>query len=273
MQKKHTLILPTATLILLTACAFGGQAEPTPFPPPTEAPIEVPTAEPTPAPTATPEDMTILLGSKDTEIHDDEWMMDIFLSQPVMQKPESKADAFNQTIETLVLTEKSSFLGMVEENLEFQAENAQTFGYNSMYLEYYPTLTEHGIVSLHFTISNYIAGAAHPFSYASTLNYELETGRTLQMDNLFLPGSDYLGTISAQCIQIINETGYMDWPEGAEPIPENYLNWNITPDGILISFDPYQIAPYAVGPQQALVPYTALQPMIDPAGPLAPFLP
>lgn len=268
MQKKHSLLILTTALFLITACAFGGsKVEPTatPIPPPTEVP--------TPIPSPTPVDLTVLLSSKEIEIHDDELMMDVFLYQPVMEKPESKAAAFNQTVETLVLTEKSSFTDNIEENLDFQAENAQTFGYNSMYLEYYPTTTEHGIVSIHFTVSNYIMGAAHPFSYSSTLNYDLEEEKTLQLEELFLPSSEYLGPLAAQCIKIISETGYLDFPDGAAPEPDNYRNWNITPDGILISFDPYQIAPYAVGPQQALVPYTALQSVIDPAGPLGAFLP
>lgn len=268
MQKRRTILIVTAAFFLLSACAFGGSKAA-----PTATPAPSPTAEPTPAPTATPEDLTVLLSSKETEIHDDEWMMDIFLYQPVMEKPDSKADAFNQTVETLVQTEKSSFLSMVEENLEFQAEHPQTFGYNSLHLEYYPTATEHGIVSIHFTASIYIAGGAHPFSYTIPLNYELATGRTLQLENLFLPDSDYLGVLSTQSIQIISENGYMDWPEGAAPTSENYRNWNVTPDGILISFDPYQIAPYAVGPQQALVPYAALESMIDRDGPLGVFLP
>ena len=270
MQKRQPILIVTAAFFLLCACAFGAQPDPTATPVP---PTEVPTTEPTPAPTATPVDLTVLLNSKETEIHDDEWMMDIFLYQPVMEKPESKAAAFNQTVETLVLTEKSSFLSTVEENLEFQAEHPQTFGYNSLHLEYYPTVTEHGIVSIYFTASIYIAGAAHPFSYTIPLNYELATGRSLQLNNLFLPGSDYLGVLSTQCIQIISETGYLDWPEGAKPTPDNYRNWNITPDGILITFDAYQIAAGAVGPQQALVPYAALESIIDHDGPAGVFLP
>jgi Protein of unknown function (DUF3298) len=268
MQKKQSLLILTAAFLLLTACAFGGsKAEPT------ATPVPPPTAEPTPIPSPTPIDLTVVLSSQESEIHDDEMMMDIFLYQPVMEQPVSRAAAFNQTVETLVQTEISSFTSMIAENLDDQAELSQTFGFNSLYLEYYPTNTEHGLVSIHFTISTYVMGAAHPFSYSSTLNYALEEERILQPEELFLPGSDYLDVLSAQSIQIISTDGYLDWPEGAAPEPDNYRNWNITLDGILISFDPYQIAPYAVGPQQALVPYAALESLIDREGPLAPFLP
>jgi hypothetical protein len=268
MQKRRTILIVTAAFFLLNACAFGGSEAA-----PTATPVPPPTAEPTPIPSPTPIDLTVVLSSHESEVHDNEMMMDIFLYQPVMDQPESKAGGFNQTVETLVQTNINSFTDIVTDNMDDQAALSETFAFNSLYLEYYPTNTEHGIVSIHFTVSTYIMGAAHPFSYSSTLSYDLAQEKTLQLEELFLPGSDYLDVLSTQSIQIISENGYMDWPEGAAPTSENYRNWNVTPDGILISFDPYQIAPGAVGPQQALVPYSALQPMIDPAGPLASFLP
>ena len=41
------------------------------------------------------------------------------------------------------------------------------------------------------------------------------------------------------------------------------------PDGLLITFEMYQVAPGASGPMQVLVPYEHLQTVIDPQGPLA----
>ena len=53
---------------------------------------------------------------------------------------------------------------------------------------------------------------------------------------------------------------------------ENYRSWNITPKGLQITFDDYQVTPHAAGPQQVLVPYATLKALIDPAGPLAEFI-
>jgi hypothetical protein len=52
------------------------------------------------------------------------------------------------------------------------------------------------------------------------------------------------------------------------PTPENYRNWNIATDGLMITFDEYQVAAYAAGPQTVVVPYSELQAVIDPASPL-----
>jgi hypothetical protein len=37
---------------------------------------------------------------------------------------------------------------------------------------------------------------------------------------------------------------------------------------MLVFFDPYQVAPYAAGPQAVTIPYAALADVADPAGPL-----
>ena len=60
--------------------------------------------------------------------------------------------------------------------------------------------------------------------------------------------------------------------EGAKAVPENYRNWLVKPEGLEITFDPYQVGPYVAGPQYVTIPYKALIRVINPAGPLAPFL-
>lgn len=268
--KKIALVLIAIVLFLVPACTRPN-ANNAPLPP--EVPAS-PTEQPSPVPSETPAvEEPVVLHAQESETQNDALTMEIYLYQPVLEQPEDKASGFNQAVENLVQEQVNSFTGLVEENLADQESLSELGGCNSLYLEYLPTNTEHGLVSIKFTISTYNIGAAHPFSYSSTLNYNLETERILQLEELFLPESDYLGVLSEQSILIISEDGYMDWPEGAAPEPDNYRNWNITPEGILISFDPYQVAAYAAGPQQALVPYAVLESMIDREGPLDVLLP
>ncbi|MGB7924961.1 MAG: RsiV family protein, partial [Pyrinomonadaceae bacterium] len=60
--------------------------------------------------------------------------------------------------------------------------------------------------------------------------------------------------------------------EGAAAKEDNYGSWNITRKGLLITFDAYQVGPYAAGPQWVVVPYSALKEIIRADGPLAPFV-
>jgi len=56
---------------------------------------------------------------------------------------------------------------------------------------------------------------------------------------------------------------------GTEPTADNYAAWTITRKGLYVTFDPYQVAAYAAGPQYILVPYSVLKDIIKPDGPIA----
>ncbi|MGE5462475.1 MAG: RsiV family protein [Syntrophothermus sp.] len=129
--------------------------------------------------------------------------------------------------------------------------------------------------SFKFDFHFYSDGAAHPGLYSITLNYDLGQGRELALGDLFLPNSNYLEVIANSCITELSKQPGFEGPfaDGAKPTPENYRNWNITPDGLLITFDTYQVAPGASGPMQVLVPYDQLKEVIDPQGPLAGVVP
>ncbi len=146
----------------------------------------------------------------------------------------------------------------------------------SFYDQQYKLFSPPGnLVSLRFQIMVYIQGAAHPGTHMRTVNFDLEAGKDVQLYQLFLSGSDYLDKIANYCIAQLSTRGIDFDPSssGAKPLPENYRNWNITADGLLITFDEYQVAAYAAGPQEVTVPYTDLQTVIDPNGPLRQFLP
>ena len=126
------------------------------------------------------------------------------------------------------------------------------------------------IWSIKLDFSFYSDGAAHPGLYSLTVNYDLAQGKELALGDLFLPNSNYLEAISNYCIAELSKQPFFDsaFQEGAQPTLENYRNWNITKDGLMITFDEYQVAPYAAGPQTVVVPYSTLQTVINPQGPL-----
>jgi hypothetical protein len=131
------------------------------------------------------------------------------------------------------------------------------------------------IFSIKFDVEGYREGAAHPYHYSQTVNYNLEKGADVSLVGLFLPNTDYLQAISTYCIAQLKTRGFgFDdlITQGAAPTPDNYRSWNITPDGLLITFDEYQVAAYAAGPQTVTVPYSELKSLIDPNGLLGVFV-
>ncbi len=120
----------------------------------------------------------------------------------------------------------------------------------------------------------YMDGAAHPTSYSITFNYDLAAGRELRLGDLF-NNDAYLQTISDFCKAELSarDIGFSDplWQSGAAPLEENYKRWNLSDEGLVITFDVYQVAPYAAGPQTVIVPYEALRGMANPGGAISVF--
>lgn len=56
------------------------------------------------------------------------------------------------------------------------------------------------------------------------------------------------------------------------PTADNYAVWNITPDGLLITFNEVQVAAYAAGAQSVLVPFEVVHDLAAPNGPLDNFI-
>jgi hypothetical protein len=127
------------------------------------------------------------------------------------------------------------------------------------------------ILSIKFDIQTYYSGAAHPGEVSQTATYDLGGGKQLGLEDLFLPDVDYLGVLSKFCVTQLGtrDIGFQGFELGATATLQNYRNWNITPNGLMISFDEYQVAPYAAGPQTVVIPYSELASIILPDGPLA----
>jgi hypothetical protein len=130
------------------------------------------------------------------------------------------------------------------------------------------------LLSLKFAIMGYSDGAAHPYHYSQTLTFDLEQGQEVELADLFIPNSDYLQVIADYCKAELatRDIAFEAFSTGADPTEENYRNWNITAAGFQITFDEYQVAAYAAGPQIVAIPYSQLSSIIDPQGPAAQFI-
>jgi len=162
---------------------------------------------------------------------------------------------FNTYVEEIVIGLENSF--RTDANA---IPNDPNFGPNQSILDiqYQVMYFERGVISIYFDISLYMSGAAHPNGFSVVLNYDLVEGARINLVDLFLSGSDYLQTLSDYCKTNLASQGRLEFPDGALPNEVNYKSWNITPTGLMITFDPYQVGPYAMGFQVVDVPYADL---------------
>jgi hypothetical protein len=142
-------------------------------------------------------------------------------------------------------------------------------------------LANDDLVSIGFVIAGYSRGAAHPNSYTEAINYDLKNGQPLKLAELFQPAAAYLKVISTYCIDDLKKQAKAQgassltdkWIQtGAAPKPANYKSWIIRRKGLAITFDAYQVGPYAAGPQYVEIPYAALKEIIKTDGPLWQFV-
>jgi hypothetical protein len=131
----------------------------------------------------------------------------------------------------------------------------------------------HELLSILFEDEAYLGGA-HPGTFYSSLTYDATGGQTLTLADLFEPGADYLGLLSALSTTELQKRPGLTAEaiaQGASPQAENYTVWEVTPQGLLIVFQEYQVGPYAAGAQSVIIPYEVLAEQLDPAGPLGSF--
>lgn len=179
----------------------------------------------------------------------------------------------NAEIKALVSRQAAEFRKQAKEWMQENRPRGRSAGdppeASQLSVSYDVLAAAHGVVSLRFSGFTYFPGTAHPSHDHEVFTYSLRDGRALALEDLFKPGSAYLKTLSEYCIE---ELGLDDeWRQGAAPKRENFARWNITRNGLLITFGEYQVAPYVAGMPEVVIPFGELADVLRNDGPLAPF--
>lgn len=132
-------------------------------------------------------------------------------------------------------------------------------------------------ISVQFYEGYYFSGAAHPNNSSFAVNYDLVKYKAIGLGDVLT--GPWLDSISAICIRELRKLKGSDgeilddWIQsGAGPDPKNYSVWNITKEGLLITFVTYQVGSYAEGPSEVLVAYGDIKDLIKSDGLLAGFV-
>lgn len=139
----------------------------------------------------------------------------------------------------------------------------------SLYISYKVIETPFDIMSIQFSLSSYYGGA-HPTSYAETFVYDHRQEKILTLHDLF--NVDYLTALAELSFETLradlqkqNVEIDISWlAEGTDSIPDNYQFFVLTQQGLTFIFPAYQVAPYALGQQEVLLPYSKIQHLLVP---------
>jgi hypothetical protein len=181
-------------------------------------------------------------------------------------------EQINQEIKTKIDTEIELFIEEAN-SLELTAEAIAEsgFGKSGLYLNYAVYLLTDDYISLSLESSIYNSGAAHPYSYTEVFNYDVKNKKDILLVDMFVPDTMFWEAISATVIPKIKDKLYKDefadenWiSEGAGPDSKNFEAFNITENGFVFHFFPYQVAAYAAGPQAIEVKFEELGAILMP---------
>jgi hypothetical protein len=185
------------------------------------------------------------------------------------------ANDFNKAIEKMVTEEVNQF----KKNIALDRVHMQTLPVdmrkNSLKVDYdIDIIKPKGatLISVRITAEGMQAGRPHPYHNNRVVNFDLSTGKMLTLNDLFKKDSKFLQLIAAYTSKALNQKLKNDnWmvAQGTKPDANNFKNWNLQNDSILITFDDYQVAPYVYGSQEVEIPYSELKKVLSAKAPIA----
>jgi hypothetical protein len=180
----------------------------------------------------------------------------------------SAVDAFNQQMTKVINEEIAYFKQKVAEADTYQktlekskVKNRLTIDYNSAVIN----LEEEPIISIRLVVQGSITGIAHPFNRYRTVNFDIGSGKEIQLSELFKADSNYLEVISQLANAELSRKLHNNMlANGAASSEANFNNWNININGLRITFDETTVAPATLGSQSILIPYSTIKKIIEP---------
>jgi hypothetical protein len=173
---------------------------------------------------------------------------------PQISSSSREAREFNTWIERKVVGYASDFERRVNAEQRKWRRPRQLWGLNLSYVVCYST---ERMISLRLARGLMETGQMHPISYFETINYDLQQRRPLRVTDVFKPG--YLKVFSTYSRKELADRYTVSDPElmksGTRPVTDNFANWNIVRDGVLLSFDDYQVGPHSFGQAEFVVPF------------------
>lgn len=141
---------------------------------------------------------------------------------------------------------------------------ASSFG--SVSGEYHISLQQDGLISLTLLYSGFGPYMAHPMHYQRSLTADLRSGQIYNLPDLF----SHPGALERLTEMVQEDLARQDVPLLVETVVLSpRQDFYLTPDALVIYFQLYEVAPYAWGFPEVVIPYERLTGLVPPDGPIA----
>lgn len=176
-------------------------------------------------------------------------------------------DAAQKTFNDRMRADATTSVKAFKDYFEDVDRQAYLKDFQSFYEMDFKTVASGRYLSVIMTGSEY-SGGAHPAAIYRTYVFDLAGGKFLELEDLFAPGSDYLAELSSSTLAEIAKLGIGDaaWNKnGTAPQAENFQFFWLADDGLHILFPPYQVASYAEGEHEIMIPFSHLKSFVPAA--------
>lgn len=137
---------------------------------------------------------------------------------------------------------------------------------------YEPSLISPRLVSLSFSVSSSLQGAANPNRYRLSFNFDIARRTALTLVDIFADQDAGLRKLSAVAVRELTDharrKGKLDdararqIAEGASPVSENFRTFTFEDGAMVFWFAPSQTGPASEGEQRVRIPLTELAPLL-----------
>jgi hypothetical protein len=225
-----------------------------------------PTASPTPSPTAVPVAPIVTSVTISSSASDSRWT--VSFKKPVVSGiPAAVATAMNNAITTKVNGFITDFTGSGLPPVA-SGDVPSTFEGN-----FTVALASPSLLSLRFTVVEYVTGAAHPFELVSSLNFRVPTGAAIHLADLFTGSAAALPVLRTQAHNLLLADLGVDltWPP-TPPMSFFETCWVFTTAGLEFTWNQGDLAAMAAGSPSVAIPWASLHAVILASGPAGEFL-
>jgi len=199
---------------------------------------------------------------EDKKITDNALPLNIDVTYPYI----AGLDDFNTSVESIIAVEMDVFKKNSLDN-DAAVKEVDPQGYADypreydFHISYEKGQVDADTVSIILSIYTF-EGGAHGNGYFIAVNYNPQTKKEILLADMFVGQPDYLEKISDYAVQDLTKQlkeklgsdagGWVD--EGAGSNQDNFQAFLITKESLVFYFPPYQVAPYAAGDFQVVMP-------------------
>jgi hypothetical protein len=238
-------------------------AKASPTPSVTPAAGESTSASVTPAPTATFITASVSSTTVSSTASDGRWK--VTFQKPVVGGVPT-ATAMSTSVTTKVNAYIASFTGSgLPVPASGNPPSTLDGGFSVAYVS--PTL-----LSLRFTVTTFVTGAAHPVTEVGSINFNVANGAVIQLPDIFTSQAAALPVLKSKAHAALSAKlgSSLAWPASVT-MSDFGQAWVFTPGGLELSWSQGTIAPMASGTVTIGIPWSQLKSVLANPGPAAGF--